>query len=56
LRQQGHAGSKTLHQQNRLVLNCGCRLTQVVRYNGRKIVAAVAAAAAAAAFQNGLTE
>jgi len=28
-RQQGHVGSKTLHQQNPPVLNCRCWLTQV---------------------------
>ena len=37
-RQQGHAGSKTLHQQNPPVLNWRCRLTQVDLYNGRKMV------------------
>jgi len=30
--QQGHMGSKTLLQQNLPVLNCGCRLTQVIYY------------------------
>ena len=34
-RQQGHAGSKTLLQQNPPVLHWGCRLVQVVLYNGR---------------------
>ena len=34
-RQQGHAGSKTLHQQNPPVLNWRCRLMQVDLYNGR---------------------
>jgi len=29
IRQQGHAGSKTLHRQNAPVLNWRCRLTQV---------------------------
>jgi len=37
-RQQGHAGSKTLHQQNPPVLNCMCLLTGVDLYNGRKTV------------------
>jgi len=37
-RLQGHAGSKTLHQQNPPVLNWRCRLTQVDLYNGRKTV------------------
>jgi len=36
--QQGHEGSKTLLQQNPPVLNCGCRLMQVVPYNGCKMV------------------
>jgi len=40
--QQGHAGSKTLFQQNPPVLNWGCQLTQVVLYNGRKTVVVVA--------------
>ena len=35
---QGHAGSKTLHQQNPPVLNWGCRLMQVDVYNGFKTV------------------
>ena len=34
--QQGHAGSKTLHQQHPPVLNRRCRLTQVDMYNGCK--------------------
>ena len=34
--QQGHAGSKTLQQQNPPGLNWRCRLTQVDLYNGRK--------------------
>ena len=34
--QQGHAGSKTLHQQNSRILSWRCRLTQVELYNGRK--------------------
>ena len=33
---QGHADSKTLHQQNPPVLNWRCRLMQVDLYNGRK--------------------
>ena len=37
-RQQGHAGSKTLHQQNPPVLNWMCLLTGVDLYNGRKTV------------------
>ena len=32
---RGHVGSKTLHQQNPLVVNWSCRLTQVDLYNGR---------------------
>ena len=40
-RQQGHAGSKTLHQQNPPVLNWRCRLTRVDVYNGRKTVVMV---------------
>jgi len=40
-RQQGHADSKTLLQQNPPVLNWGCQLTQVVLYNGRKTVVIV---------------
>jgi len=39
--QQGHAGSKTLHEQNPPVLNWRCRLTQVDLYNGRKMVLVV---------------
>jgi len=34
--QQGHVGSKTLHQQNPPVLDWRCRLTQVDLYNSRK--------------------
>jgi len=33
-----HAGSKTLLQQNPAVFNCGCWLTHIVVYNGRKTV------------------
>jgi len=33
---RGHAGRKTLHQQNPPVLNWRCRLAQVDMYNGRK--------------------
>jgi len=40
-RQQGHAGSKTSLQQNTPVLNGGCRLTQVVLYNGHKTIVVV---------------
>jgi len=41
-RQQGHVGSKTLHQQNPPVLDWRCiRLTQVHLYNGRRTLAAV---------------
>ena len=36
--QQGHVGSKTLHQQNPAVLNWRCWLMQVDLYNGRKTV------------------
>jgi len=36
-----HAGSKTLLQQNPPVLNWECLLTQVVLYNGRKMVLVV---------------
>jgi len=39
--QQVHAGSKTLLQQNPSVFDCGCRLTQIVLYNCRKIVVVV---------------
>ena len=39
--QQGQAGSKTLLKQNPLVLNRGCWLTQVVLYNGHKMVVVV---------------
>jgi len=42
--QQGHAGSKTLHQQNPPVLNWRCQLTQVDLYDGRKIVVVVVVA------------
>ena len=38
---QGHAGSKTSHQQNHPVLNCRCRLTQVDLYNCHKAAAVV---------------
>ena len=44
-RQQGHAGSKTLHQQNPPVLNGRCRLMQVDLYNGHKTVAVVVVSA-----------
>jgi len=37
-RQQGHVGSKTLHQQNSPVLNWRCRLTHVDLYDGRETV------------------
>jgi len=40
-RQQGHAVSKTLHQQNPPVLNWTCWLTQVDPYNGCKAVIVV---------------
>jgi len=40
-RQQGHAGSKTVFQQNSPVLNWGCQLTHVVMYSGCKMVAVV---------------
>jgi len=40
-RHQGHAGSKTLHQQNPPVLHWRCWLTQVDLYNGRKTVVVV---------------
>jgi len=36
-----HAGSKTLHQQNRPVLNWRCRLARVDLYNGRDTVVVV---------------
>jgi len=36
--QQGHAGIKTLLQQNPPALNWGCQLTQVVLYNGHIVV------------------
>jgi len=37
-RQQSHAGSKTLLQQNTPVLKLGCRLTQVDLHDGRRMV------------------
>ena len=37
-RQQGHMGSKTLHQQNSPVLNWRCRLIHVDLYDGRATV------------------
>jgi len=37
-RQQEHASSKNLHQQNLPVLNWKCHLTQVDLYNGHKMV------------------
>ena len=40
-RQQGHAGSKTMHKQNPPVLNWRCRLTQVNLYNGLMAVKSV---------------
>jgi len=40
-RRHGHAGGKTLLQQNPLILNWGCRLMQVVLYNDCKLVAVV---------------
>jgi len=39
--QQGHAGSKTLHQQNPPVLNWRCQLTQVDLYNDCRMVVVV---------------
>ena len=39
--EQGHAGSKTLHQQNPPVLNQRCQLTKVDLYNGHKTVVVV---------------
>ena len=39
--QQGHAGSKTFHQQNPPVLNWRCQITQVDLYNGGKTVVVV---------------
>ena len=39
--QQGHVGSKTLPQQNALVLSWRCWLTQVVLYNGHKMAEVV---------------
>ena len=41
LLQQGHAGCKTLLQENPPVLDFGCRLMQVVLYNGCKMVVVV---------------
>jgi len=41
---QGHVDSKTLLQQFPPVLNWGCRLTQVVLYNCRKMVVVAAVA------------
>jgi len=38
---QGHADSKTVHQQNPPVLNWRCQLMQVDLYNGRKTVVVV---------------
>jgi len=38
--QQGHVGSKTLHQ-HPPVVNWGCRLTQDVLYNSHKMVVVV---------------
>ena len=40
---------KYLLQQNPPVLNLGCRIMQVVAYNGRKVVVVVVAVAVAAA-------
>jgi len=40
---------KYLLQQNPSVLNMGCRIMQVVTYNGRKVVLVVVAVAAAVA-------
>jgi len=42
-RQQGHAGSKTLHRQNPPVRNWRCWLTQVDLYNGHKTLCDVVA-------------
>jgi len=39
--QQGHAGSKTFFQQNPLVLNWGCWLTQAVLHNEHKTAVVV---------------
>jgi len=39
--QQGHAGSKTFLQQNPLVLNWGCWLTQAVLHNDHKTAVVV---------------
>jgi len=49
LLQQGHAGCKTLLQENPPVLNLGCQLIQVVLYNGCKMVVVVLVVVAAAA-------
>ena len=38
---QGHADSKTLHQQNPSVLNWRCQLMQVDLYNGCKTMVVV---------------
>ena len=46
-RQQAHADSKSLLQQNPQVLNWGYQLTQVVLYNGGKIVVVAVAVAVA---------
>ena len=51
-RQQGHAGSKTLHQQNNPVLNRRCQLMQVDLYNGHKMVVVIAVVAGAVNFNN----
>jgi len=40
-RQQRHVGSKTLHQENSLVLNWRCQIKQVDLYNGHKTVVVV---------------
>jgi len=44
--QQGHVGSEALLQQNHPVLNWVCQQTQVVLYNGHKMVVVVVAAVA----------
>jgi len=36
--QEGSVGSRTLLQQNALVFNCGCQLTQVDLSDGRKTI------------------
>jgi len=36
--QEGSVGSRTLLQQNALVVNCGCQLTQVDLSDGRKTI------------------